>query len=234
MGSKPKKLPATADHLSRGLPNTPATIDPDDAARARVQYDPVVRAGRTGRYFIKPLLGESSPEASVSALLEQVESVNKGNLSGAERTLVSQANTLDAIFNEMARRAALNMDEYPGVADVYLRLGLKAQSQCRATLETLVMIKSPPVIFARQANVTTGPQQINNGTAPPPPTLALAGKTEIPQIQLSEVDHELPQDTRAPCLAGRDNPPLEALGTVDRTDDDGGESKIRQPQLQRR
>jgi hypothetical protein len=37
--------------------------------------------------------------------------------------------------------------------DRYLRLGLKAQSQCRATLETLVQIKNPPVVVARQANI---------------------------------------------------------------------------------
>jgi hypothetical protein len=35
----------------------------------------------------------------------------------------------------------------------YLRLGLKAQSQCRATLETLAAIKNPrPVAFVQQAN----------------------------------------------------------------------------------
>jgi len=51
-------------------------------------------------------------------------------------------------------------------ADKYLRLALKAQGQCRATLETLAAIKNPPVVFARQANIAHGPQQVNNG--PPP------------------------------------------------------------------
>lgn len=40
------------------------------------------------------------------------------------------------------------------------RMALKAQNQCRMTLETLATIENPPVVFARQANVTTGPQQI--------------------------------------------------------------------------
>lgn len=40
---------------------------------------------------------------------------------------------------------------------------LKAQSQCRATLETLAAIKVGPAIFARQANIAHGPQQVNNG-----------------------------------------------------------------------
>jgi hypothetical protein len=44
-----------------------------------------------------------------------------------------------------------------------LRLALKAQSQCRATLETLSAIKNPPVVIAKQANISNGHQQINNG-----------------------------------------------------------------------
>ena len=42
-----------------------------------------------------------------------------------------------------------------------MRLSLKAQGQCRATLETLAVIKNPPV-FAHQANIAHGPQQVNN------------------------------------------------------------------------
>ena len=44
----------------------------------------------------------------------------------------------------------------------YLRLAPKSQAQCRATLETLAEIKNPPTLFAQQANVAHGPQQVNN------------------------------------------------------------------------
>jgi hypothetical protein len=44
----------------------------------------------------------------------------------------------------------------------YLRLALKPQSQCRATIETLAVLKNPPV-FTRQANIA-GQQVVNNGT----------------------------------------------------------------------
>ena len=48
----------------------------------------------------------------------------------------------------------------------YLRLALKAQSQCRATLATLAAVKNPqPVAFVRQANIAHGPQQVNNAAA---------------------------------------------------------------------
>jgi hypothetical protein len=43
-----------------------------------------------------------------------------------------------------------------------MQMVLKAQSQCRATLKTLATIKNPPVVFARQANIAQGPQQVNN------------------------------------------------------------------------
>ena len=87
----------------------------------------------------------------------------------------------DAIFNELARRAALNMAEYPNATEIYLRLALKAQSQCRATLETLAAIKNPPIVYARQANVTTGPQQVNNGM----PVPSRAREIEIEQSKQS-------------------------------------------------
>ena len=43
-----------------------------------------------------------------------------------------------------------------------MRLALKAQSQCRTTIETLTILKNPTTIFARQANIAQGSQQVNN------------------------------------------------------------------------
>ncbi len=34
----------------------------------------------------------------------------------------------------------------------FMRMALRAQSQCRTTLETLAAIKNPPSVYARQAN----------------------------------------------------------------------------------
>ena len=49
-----------------------------------------------------------------------------------------------------------------------LRSDLKAQAQCRATLEALAEIKNPhPVAFVKQANISSGHQQVNNGMQPP-------------------------------------------------------------------
>ena len=112
----------------------------------------------------------------------------------------------------MARRAAANMGEYLPATETYLRLALKAQSQCRATLETLAAIKNPPIIFAEQANVTTGPQQINNGATVAP--RAPAAKNSNQPIQLSGIDDELSTNARASSPAIPDDTSMEAVATV--------------------
>ena len=116
--------------------------------------------------FGKGTFGELSLTDCMDALKGTVKAVSGGDLTSAETMLASQAAALNAIFGEMARRASLNMGEHLSATETYMRLALKAQGQCRATLETLAAIKNPPVVFARQANISHGPQQVNNGPAP--------------------------------------------------------------------
>lgn len=92
---------------------------------------------------------------------QQCHAVSDGNLERPEAMLIAQAHTLEAIFNNLARKSWAAGDRLD-VAERFLRLALKAQGQCRATLETLVTIKSPPMVVAKQANIAHGPQQINN------------------------------------------------------------------------
>src|SRR5512137_700194 len=139
----------------------------DEEVLAEIAHDPGARSLAGVRTFLKGTVGEPSVTESLAALNARIREVQAGSMASAEATLVAQADTLDAIFNELARRAAMNMGEYLGATETYLRLALKAQSQCRATLETLAAIKNPPVIYARQANVTTRPQQVNNGVIAP-------------------------------------------------------------------
>jgi hypothetical protein len=77
--------------------------------------------------------------------------------------LAVQANTLNAIFNNLAGNT--NNAEYISSFDRYLKLALRAQSQCRATCETLATAKNPPMVgYVKQANSAPGPQQVNNAT----------------------------------------------------------------------
>src|SRR6202041_964606 len=139
-----------------------------------------------------------------------------GNLAGLEETLTAQAVALDAIFNEMARRASANMGEYLSPTETYLPLGLKAQAQCRATLQTLFEMKNPqPVAFVKQANIANGPQQVNNCV--PTQTPPHAGISANQSNELLELGHEQRVDIRTAGSAGGAHSRLETVGAVLRT-----------------
>lgn len=116
------------------------------------------------------------------------------------------------------------MGEYIQAAETYMRLALKAQAQCRATLETFANIKNPPVVYARQANIANGPQQVNNGVG-----TSHASNQSSPPNELLEAEHgkRLEPGTAGATIGG--DPALEAVGAIDGTTNGGRENK-RQPQ----
>ncbi|WP_342720382.1 hypothetical protein [Acidovorax sp. FHTAMBA] len=182
--------------------------------------DGIVSNAMTARAFLTP----SQPNLSITELVASVqahgERVNSNDLAAAEQMLVAQAIALNSIFAEMARRSALNMGDYLDATDRYMRLALKAQGQCRATLETLAAIKNPPVVFARQANIAHGPQQVNNGVAPGRTQGAPAHayeQTGIKSNELLEIEDGKRLDAGAQGTAGLANPKLAAVGTVNRS-----------------
>ena len=116
--------------------------------------------------FSKNVIGDIGLTETMLSLRAAIKEVGNGDLRSVEAILIGQAGALNAMFSELARCAGLNMGEHLGATETYMRLALKAQGQCRATLETLAAIKNPPVVYARQANISHGPQQVNNGPAP--------------------------------------------------------------------
>jgi len=126
-------------------------------ALANVLLRPSVQAAVT----IQQWENSSDVSSMMNALSTQIDLVKDGNMGRPEAMLLAQAHTLDALFNNLAKRA--HNQQYLKQFETYLRLAFKAQSQCRATLETLAALKNPPVIFAKQANISNGHQQINNG-----------------------------------------------------------------------
>ena len=181
--------------------------------KARNVIAPTVRGAVTTQAFCK-VFGETDLNSLIIELAKQNEKVGGGDLRRAENMLMTQAHTLDAIFNELARRAAANMGEYINATDRYLRLALKAQSQCRATLETLATIKNPPVIYAKQANIANGPQQVNNGTSP----AHVGGETSIEPNKLLEQQHEQRLDTGTQGAAIGADKELETVGAINRAE----------------
>jgi hypothetical protein len=98
----------------------------------------------------------------VDDLRERIKKVQGGDMQPVEAMLFGQAMTLETIFTSLARKA--QAQEYLKQFQVNLTLALKAQGQCRATLEALAEIKNPrPVAFVKQANISGGHQQVNNG-----------------------------------------------------------------------
>src|ERR1700738_2330839 len=99
-------------------------------------------------------------------------------------------------------------------AERLLRLAFRAQSQSRATVETLGNMKNPPMVFASQANMTTGPQQVNNGLALAPAG-APSGRNEL----LLEKADATTMDTLTARSPGRGNPKMATLAKLNRTKD---------------
>jgi hypothetical protein len=117
--------------------------DEDQAvAIARTVLRPTVQAAVTLKEYGKSY-GDLDLGGLIDSLSELTRATSDGDLKRAEAMLTMQAHTLDAIFNNLARRA-INA-EYMDNLDRYLKLALRAQSQCRATWEALATIKNPPV-----------------------------------------------------------------------------------------
>jgi len=133
--------------------------------------------------YAKNIFGGADVNELCASIREKILAVRNGSMDGPEALLVGQATSLNLIYTELTRRAAANLGEYIQSAERYMRLALKAQAQCRATVETLAALKNPPVVYARQANIA-GQQQVNNygaGSETPP-----AEKTEDAPNELLE------------------------------------------------
>jgi hypothetical protein len=147
----------------------------------------------------------------VTELTRQTDAVNGGDLTRAGAMLVSQAHALDNIFSNLARRAV--NQQYLKQWETYMRMAMKAQNQCRMTLETLATIKNPPTVFARQANINNGgQQQVNNGTAPQGTSRAQEDEPE--PNKLLEVTDGKRVDTGTQGPAGRVNQDMATVGAL--------------------
>lgn len=177
---------------------------------ARTAIRPTVLAALTLKEYGKNF-GDLDLGGLIDALTVQTKLATDGDLARGEAMLTTQAHTLDAVFNNLARRA-INA-EYMNNLDRYLKLALRAQSQCRATWETLATMKNPPMMgYVRQANIAGGPQQVNNAPARENPDL---------QNKLLEENSGERLDFGTADAAGQANPAMATLGKGDRTKDTG-------------
>jgi len=206
---------------------TPKAKQPETLLRKNIQCegsatDPTVSAKNYATLLTSPELAAYRVIASnehkdmhaqldvptlVQTLKDQGAAANRNDLSQAEAMLMNQATALQSLFARMAERAS-GAELLPQF-EAFMRTALRAQSQCRATLETLAAIKNPPIVYAKQANVTTGPQQINNG-------MMRTGENQFQPNKLLEAQHGNYLDTPAQTAPARVNPDLETVGAVNR------------------
>lgn len=152
------------------------------------------------------------------------EEVSGGNLKQVEKMLVYQAVTLDAIFNSLAQKAT--RAEHMKSMEAYTRLAMKAQSQSRATIETIGLLKNPAP-YIRQANIATGHQQVNNAYAVTSAHTHAGNNPFTPNKLLEGQQHGERMDMGTAATPGRADTQLEALGAIDRTQDTRRQAKGR-------
>ncbi|RDS79155.1 hypothetical protein DWU98_19315 [Dyella monticola] len=207
MTTRPHKKAEPTTPKSRTLTVEMKPGESHDYLVAKTAAGPHFSAAGTIIRYGQADAGELSLTDLAHVLKDQADTISRGDLRNIEAMLGSQATALNVMFAELARRAAVNMGEYINATEIYLKLALRAQSQCRATLETLAVIKNPPVVFAKQANIAHGHQQVNNGTPH-----AHAEQIVDQPNELLEKDHDKRLDTRAADTASGSDP---ALATVE-------------------
>ena len=192
---------------------------PPEYQDAKMSINPAVNAATAIRFFEKKY-GEVDLTHLVNALNEEVGKANSRDLTGAGAMLVAQATILDTIFNNLAIRSAANMGEgYMEATETYMKLALRAQSQCRSTWEALSAIKNPPVAsYVKQANIAHGHQQVNNGPVDKAAT-SRTGEKENAQNKLLEAKDGKRLDTGTARTASGINQDMETVETIDRPKD---------------
>lgn len=180
----------------------------DEEVQAMNAYNPIMRAVTSGQTLNKYISGtDLDIFASITTLGKQIVDVKDGDLSCTEMTLAAQANTLDLIFNSLVCKAAKS--QQLAQFETYMRLALKAQSQCRTTYEALTEIKNPkPMAFIKQQNIGLN-QQVNNDAVLQANEKSINRSNELLERQNGER-----VDTRATEAAVRTDQELEAVGKI--------------------
>ena len=133
-------------------------------AMARKLLQPTLKNAAAASAFTGKMMGSDLELPGIGDYADHVHIAARdaaaGDLAMASKILAAQAITLDSMFAELARRAANNMGEYINAAERYGRLALKAQSNCRATLEALAKLHQPREQTVRHVHVNEGGQAV--------------------------------------------------------------------------
>jgi len=184
-----------------------------------VQLSPTILNTITTQSFVNTITGEVDLTEAVNVMKEKSEKIITGDLSDLESTLSAQVVSLNAIFVTLARRSTTC--EYINQMETNLRLALKAQAQCARTIEVLAGMKNPPIVFAKQANIAQGHQQINNNQSRTHAGKNINSANEL----LSEADNAT-LDTRRTIETSRINQDLATVESFNGRQNISRQSKV--------
>ena len=197
---------------------TEAAIKPPDITKAERIKDPAVLGAVVVNTYNRINKGNGQApdlKETMQAIMADIAKVNRGDLSDIEAMLTGQAVMLQGMFAEMALRAAeqTQLKHY----QAFFNMAMKAQAQSRSTIQALVELKYPrQVVITKQANISNGHQQVNNGEFQDQYACVRGRAREIPieSNELLEAGNDTTGerlDTRAAQGAIREDP---AMATV--------------------
>jgi len=133
-------------------------------AMARKLLQPTLKNAAAASAFTGKMMGSDLELPGIGDYADHIHIAARdaaaGDLAMVSKILAAQAITLDSMFAELARRTANNMGEYINAAERYGRLALKAQSNCRATVEALAKLHQPREQTVRHVHVNEGGQAV--------------------------------------------------------------------------
>ena len=149
-------------------------MDENESARearlreiAQQAVDPCVTSSAVVAAFGGGMIGGAiDSQAAYEAVRAQVLDARDGGFAAADATLVGQAIALNLIFATMARRGQAAMRRPGAGGERSLRLAMRAQAQCRATLHALHGLADRP---CRAADVEAQPYSVIERTIVEPP-----------------------------------------------------------------
>ena len=166
--------------------------------------------------YLRFINGGSNVQDLSKVSMKDAVAIGSGDLSNLEHMLLTQATALQAMFVDLALRAK-RQDRFDGI-QIMTTLALKCAAQSRQAVTALAELHQPrSVMFAKQANVSSGPQQINNGVV----AQALPARAEEIQSrpnELSGANHGLLENTRTSCSAGGVDSHMATVGAFDRAE----------------
>ncbi len=152
-----------ASGATKAVTTATSAVDLADAM-AHAMTIPYTRHGIVTQGIVKKMVGDLPGDPDMGkfgkAIRNEADRAVKGDLTLASELLTAQALSLDSMFTEYVRRATMNMGDYPLAMERFAKLAMRAQANCRASLEALAKLHQPREQTVRHVHVNEGGQAV--------------------------------------------------------------------------